>query len=319
MLAPILSLIHERFQARASESLTEFVDTVPVHPENLAAQARWAFLYKDTLIEFLDAAENVEALIVYSIEHVKAYVYRRNQYLDLSPTSRQALRSRYAAYYTRVRTLLQENDYVETFTRQLEAETVAHLTILAFGLQREVEAYSESSATFRAYLQSVACFEYPPEQQLEILDITDDIQEPVLDLGCGAQAALCRYLHGRGVEVLGIDRMAPHLHFCRRIGWDEYGFGERKWGTIVSHQAFSAHFHFHHNHSEPKAVQMATLLMKILNSLKVGGTFVYTPGLPFIEPFIAETGRFELRTVDIANAPSAIKSIAYACHIRRTG
>jgi hypothetical protein len=57
--------------------------------------------------------------------------------------------------------------------------------------------------------------------------------------------------------------------------------------------------------------------MKILNSLHIGGTFIYTPGLPFIEPFIADSGRFVLRTIDIANAPSAIKEIAYACHIKR--
>ena len=319
MLEDLFSLIHERFQARASESLADFVKTVPVHPENLDAQARWVFLYKDTLIEFLSAPENVEALIAYSVEHVKEYVYSRNQYLDLSPESRQTLRVRYAAYYTRIRTLLQESNRVEVFTRQLEAETMMHLTILSFGLQREIEAYSKSSTEFQAYLQSVACFEYSPEQQLAMLGISGAIQPPVLDLGCGAQAALCRYLHERGVEVVGIDRMAPDLPFCRRIGWEEFVFGERVWGTIISHQAFSAHFHFHHNHSEPKAVQMATLLMNILNSLKIGGTFVYTPGLPFIETFITNTGRFELRTVDIANAPFAIKSIAYAGHIRRTG
>jgi len=319
MLAPILSLIRERFQARASESLAEFVDTVPVHPKNLAAQARWAFLHKDTLIEFLNGPENLEVLIAYSIEHVKAYVYSRNQYLDLGPESRQTLRSRYATYYTRIRTLLQESTSLDVFTRQLESETIVHLTLLSFGLQRKAEAYSESSAKFQAYLQSMACFEYPPEQQLIMLGVSGDIQPPLLDLGCGAQASLCRYLHERGVAVVGIDRMAPDLPFCRRIGWDEFEFGEQVWGTIVSHQAFSAHFHFHHHHSEPKAVQMARLLMKILNSLKIGGTFIYTPGLPFIEAFIEDTGRFEIRAIDIANVPTAIKLIAYACHIRRMG
>ncbi len=318
MLAPILSLIHERFQARASESLAEFVETVPVHPENLTTQAEWVFLYKELLMTFLSVPENIETLITYSIDRVKAYIYSRNQYLDLSPESRQTLRTRYAAYYAGIRTLLQENDHIEAFTRRLESETVAHLTILSFGLQQEVETYSKSPAEFQAYLQSVACFEYTPEQQLDMLGISDDIQEPVLDLGCGTKAALCRYLHERGVEVLGIDRMAPDEFFCRRIGWDEFEFGKQVWGTIVSHQAFSTHFHFHHNHSEQKSVHMAKLLMTILDSLRIGGTFIYTPGLPFIEPFIADTGRFELQAIAIANAPAAIQPVAYACHIKRT-
>jgi hypothetical protein len=318
-LASILTLIQQRFRARAAESLLEFVAETPLHPENLATQAHWVFVHKDLVLAFLSAPENIDALVAYSVDQVKTYIYSRNQYLDLGNATRHTLRARYAAYYTRIRARLEESHAVDVFTQRLEAETMAHLTSLAVGLQCEAEAYAQSSAALQAYLQKVACFEYTPAQQLALLGISGELLPPVLDLGCGTHAALCQDLHARGVEVVGIDRLAPDLPYCRRSGWDEFAFGAEVWGTIISHQAFSTHFHFHHRHSEAKAVQMAHLLMTILNSLKIGGTFVYTPGLPFIEPFIVELGRFDLQTLALADAPRQVQEIAYAGHIRRIG
>lgn len=319
-LEPILTLINQRFQARTTESLVEFVEEMPVHPDNLAAQAHWVFSHKATVVALLEQPEHLRALIEHSLQQVKDYLYRRNQYLDLPHPARQNLRIRYAKYYASIRELLRSSTQLDEFARQIEEITTLHLAQLATGLQQEIASHSASYADYRAYLETVACAEYSPQQQLTMLGVSvEEIQPPVLDLGCGTQAALCRYLHECGIAVLGIDRLAPDLPFCRRSGWDEFVYEAMTWGAIISHHAFSTHFHFHHRHSEQKATDMAALLMKILNSLKPGGAFIYTPGLPFIEPFIAENGHFDLTTVAIPDAPLNLQSIAYACHLQRNG
>ena len=63
------------------------------------------------------------------------------------------------------------------------------------------------------HIEPVPCAEYTPELQLELLHIdTDKIFSPVLDIGCGKQANLVRFIENRGIEVVGIDRF--YIKFC---------------------------------------------------------------------------------------------------------
>ena len=52
--------------------------------------------------------------------------------------------------------------------------------------------------------------------------------------------------------------------------------------------ALSNHFLHHHFSPEGHPEQYAYLYMRILNALKPGGQFLYTPGLPFIEDMLPE-------------------------------
>ncbi|HEY0138512.1 MAG TPA: hypothetical protein VGB85_30720, partial [Nannocystis sp.] len=65
--------------------------------------------------------------------------------------------------------------------------------------------------------------------------------------------------------------------------WLRHDYGVERWGTIVSHLAFSLHLLHHHLAGRPAAFVYTELYMQILRSLRPGGVFAYAPGLPFLE------------------------------------
>lgn len=111
---------------------------------------------------------------------------------------------------------------------------------------------------------------------------------PALDLGCGASGALVQALRGAGVPAVGIDRQladdAPS--YLQPASWLEFAFGDRVWGTITSHMAFSLHFLHHHYAAAAAAESYARAFMAIVRSLKPGGLFAFVPALPFFTALI---------------------------------
>jgi hypothetical protein len=136
--------------------------------------------------------------------------------------------------------------------------------------------------------------EYSAALQLQVLGLSaETLAEPILDVGCGANASLVRALRDAGHDATGIDRDAP-ADVGVVADWLGFVFGEDRWGTVVSHLAFSLHFLHHHLAGRPLAFTYAKQYMAILRSLRAGGTFAYVPALPFIEDLLpTETYRIE--------------------------
>ena len=96
-------------------------------------------------------------------------------------------------------------------------------------------------------------------------------------------------------------------NFLFQINWLESTFPSNTWGTVISHMAFSNHFTHHHLKTDGKFEAYARKYMEILNALKVGGSFIYTPGLSFIEElliasndsFAVEAGRYTTKVTRI--------------------
>ena len=131
------------------------------------------------------------------------------------------------------------------------------------------------------------CRQYSPELQCRVLGLTDaDACGPVLDLGCGEAAALVAFMRARGIAAWGLDRLAPETEYTLRQDWFDIPAPSGAWKTIVAHMSFSLHFVHAHFHSGEEARQYALAYMKILHGLRPGGSFVYAPGLSFIEPFL---------------------------------
>ncbi len=134
----------------------------------------------------------------------------------------------------------------------------------------------------------VTCAEYGAELQLALLGLAPDaLAEPILDVGCGSEAALVRALRARGKEACGIDRAAPAgVAGVERADWLAHPFEPDRWGTVLSHQGFSLHF-LHQHLADPAAAEAyARKYMEILRSLRPGGVFAYAPGLPFVEELL---------------------------------
>jgi SAM-dependent methyltransferase len=165
---------------------------------------------------------------------------------------------------------------------------------MADGLREVWEAHRRRLVAFTAFHlgeapRDAVCARYSPLLQMRVLDFSPEaLLEPVLDVGCGSDAALVRYLRQRGVEVYGIDRSAPErLDGVVAADWLEFDYGEQRWGTVISHLGFSLHFLRHHLTDGPAAEALALAharaYVRVLGSLRPGGSFAYTPALPFVE------------------------------------
>lgn len=309
----LFALIDQRMRNRQGESLPVFLARTRPHRSNLAAQARWVFANRNKVTSFFEDESLVRALVSHSIEQVKDFVYSRNQFLDLDRTARATLRMEYSWFFAHVKDELAQAQSADDYSERLERLTLTHLANLSIGLRKTIKSVEHRDA----FLMDVPCGEYSPANQISILHLSQPLMEPVLDVGCGSQANLVRHLYAAGVEVLGIDRSAPAVPFCQTCSWDDFDYGPACWGTIIAHQSFSTHFIFNHQHSQSGAQQMASTLMHILQGLKPGGRLVYTPGLPFIEPYLARKDGFQVKRHAITGMPTELASIGYACHVVR--
>ena len=137
--------------------------------------------------------------------------------------------------------------------------------------------------------RDAVCAAYSPSLQLGVLGLApEELSEPILDVGCGPDAALVRHLRERGVEAHGIDRAAPEgIDGVTAADWLDFGYGEGVWGTVISHLGLSLRFLRHHLANGPTAHALALAhaeaYVRVLRSLRVGGVFAYAPALPFIE------------------------------------
>jgi hypothetical protein len=245
-------------------------------------------------------------------EHFRELLLRRHQFLKIADPARAELDAIYARVITDLGALLSasgERGFEQRASELLDDE------------RRKLERFATElpGAGLRT-----TCAEYSPELQVELLGLSlDDFVEPVLDVGCGEQALLVRWLVERGVEAFGLDR---HAHRARviRADWLSFDFGANRFGTVVSHQAFSLHFLRHHLEPGDVARSYALAYRAILGSLRKNGKFVYAPGLPFLERLLPASfvvARSELPDALAANvrevfAPSG-EDVAYACHVSR--
>jgi hypothetical protein len=169
------------------------------------------------------------------------------------------------------------------------------------------------------YQSVVTSARYPAELIVRALGLDDSsLLGPLLDIGCG-DASLVRYVRSRGVAAAGIDRDASAPG--QSVDWLSFDYGSSRWQTIISHHAFSLFFHNADRSGDVRAQDYARAYMRIVNSLRDGGTFAYYPVLPFVESHLSST--FVVTHVDL---PSDLCAAAVAvdvplstksCHVRR--
>lgn len=235
--------------------------------------------------ETLNAIEGIDLIDPNSESFLIDYLTNRavqefckvNQYYNFDKQAQLALRSIYAELLTNLK------------NSQYSIDSIAgrHYASLIKWLQ-ETNSFAEKIYNSKGELiESVACSEYSPELQVEILQIDlNQITEPVLDIGCGKQGNLVLYLRQKGIKAYGFDRFTYNSPFLSNSDWFDYKFEKDKWGTIVSNLGFSNHFQHHHFRNDGNYISYARRFMDILNSLKIGGCFHYAPDLPFVEQYL---------------------------------
>ena len=131
----------------------------------------------------------------------------------------------------------------------------------------------------------IPCAEYSADFQFALLRLAGmPLLEPILDIGCGKSGALCVQLKNRGFrDVYGLDQYVSSEPFIQCGNWLEYSFQNTTWGTLIAHMSFTNHFRRTLIQEEPQQAIYRNKYLELLESLRPGGTFVYTPALPDIE------------------------------------
>lgn len=242
----------------------------------------YLWVYREVLGPWLASAAAAGDLA----DQLVRWLHRHNQFLYATAQTRAELGQVYAQTLADAAELLAEartEQEVEDGLPQLLAE---HHQRLALALK----------VAFGARLRDTVQAEYSPGLQIAVLGLSQ-VETPVLDVGCGATAALVDYLRDAGIEGVGMDRDAQAPGVVQ-ADWLTQDYGRGIWGTVISHLGFSLHFLHHHLSDHELAFDYARAYMRILASLRVGGRFAYAPALPFLEAVLGDNYRVESRTFD---------------------
>ncbi|MBK7174231.1 MAG: class I SAM-dependent methyltransferase [Bacteroidales bacterium] len=243
-------------------------------------------------------SEEAEVLLIDYLTHRAIQKFcNLNQYYSFDTGAYKALRSLYVELFLNLK------------TGQLPVETIAahHYENIISWLQQTNPFAEKIYSSKGEELEAVACSEYSPDLQFEILQLDmNQLVEPILDMGCGIKGELVKYLRLKGFVAYGFDRFVEETPDLIKADWFEFPFEEQQWGTIISNLGFTNHFMHHHLRNDGNFIGYAKRYMEILDSLKPGGCFIYAPDLPFIERYL-EQEKFQITKHDVGQ--SEIKSV----------
>ncbi len=263
-------------------------------------QAKLEFLdHTDYLIKNLESIkpQQIEELISYTTDKAIEEFCRLNQYYVFDHGAKHELKQIYRTLFQKLSSNPDDLEYIA-------AEHYGNLRSFLLRTNPLAQQYVNGNVK----IEAVACSEYPATMQLSLLNINpDELMEPVLDIGCGKEARLLKYLQKAGLKVFGIDRFVDGHENCLRRDWFEVHLPPASFGTIISNLGFSNQFRHHHLLNDGRYIRYAQKYMEILASLKEGGCFFYAPGLPFIECYL-DSNEYRVEEYEIENTDyTAIK------------
>ena len=173
--------------------------------------------------------------------------------------------------------------------RDLSYEKIAleHFT----NVRNYINAYTSGE------VQKSATTEYSPEFVLSILDVEkSELNGKILDIGCGKNGALVKYLRNQNLEAYGIDMECEDSETLEQEDWLVKEYPSDMYNVIISNLTFTKHFNEANleEQNDQECIEYAQAYMKILNSLKVGGKWHYVPAVTFIEELLPED-KFEVK------------------------
>ncbi|MBC9910267.1 class I SAM-dependent methyltransferase [Chitinophaga varians] len=228
-------------------------------------------------------ADKATAVVDYLTNSARRTFCAVNQYFDMATANTNALREVYTALVEDMVTAASIGCFREA---QL---TARHTKRLQRWLQRTHPFLETHYANAGAQLEPVVCAEYAAALQLNVLRLDPaTLMGPVLDIGCGPQAALVRLLRQQGIAAYGVDRFIASPEVYLKAGdWLDFVLPAGSWGTIVSNLSFSNHFLHHHHRNSPDCARYAVKYMEILRALRPGGRYHYAPSLPMVEKYLS--------------------------------
>ncbi|HML20203.1 MAG TPA: class I SAM-dependent methyltransferase [Aggregatilinea sp.] len=277
----------------------------------------------DVCVTGRDARQRSQTLTFF-VGSMTHFIQAKNQFIPLGREQVHTLTDIYDVFLADFRDTLRPVPSPRRLGVQLRQVLAAHQADLEQFVRDLAHVYGSDFV-----FSEPVCHEYSPALQLSLLHAPlDRLAEPVLDLGCGPRGQLVRHLARQGKTVVGIDRAASPDALLLQADWLDFPLEPGTWGTIISHMALSNHFLHHHLRQDGHPEQYACVYMAALHALKPGGSFYYTPGLPFIEDLLPR-GEFSVERFPVTELNGTPTDrlfrdqlgvpVLYACKITRRG
>ncbi len=314
----LLASITQRFRSNANLELGDYIFSNSLFHTIAEEQVGFMFSQRDGIIEYLGQPESVEELVAHCIDSTKRYTYERNQFVNFTAEYDELLKSEYADFMQQIRAALQRSGSQAELQIEMVGVLKVHHERLCLIMASYCVTYQDNDLRANPLLRTVPCEEYSAGFQLAVLGVgLHELVEPVLDLGCGTNGTLVKYLRERKVAAYGVDRLAPEGPFFFRSDWFEFDYASQPWGTVLAHQSLSTHFIYSYLHQPASIEKFAQLCMKILNSLPTGSSLCYAPGMPFFESQVEKMRAFQVSRQKISMRLPEVEQIAYAARIRK--
>ncbi len=301
-----LSLLRYRLDESARTTLRDIVSGLPALRRISRPLSERLSRHEATIRRELSSAGARQTLAAGMASGFLAYLLDRYQYVRPSASDKRAVLDAYRAMTEVI------PDAATDLAGALQHVIGQHhdrLRLITIGMLDKVGALDDVLDGAEPI-----CRQYSPALQCRVLGLTDDdLAGPLLDIGCGETAELVGFLRGHGCAAFGIDRLAPAGDHTMRGDWFDLPMVAGGWRTIVAHLSFSLHFIHAHLHAEDEARRYAVAYMSILERLQPGGSFVYAPSLPFIEPLL-DPRRFRVEVKPVRPSPDEAWS---SCRVTR--
>ncbi len=232
-----------------------------------------------------------------SIGNLAEYLIELNQYFYIGQSFYKKMEGLYNKYLLRIIKALVAGDGPGSLLelKLMDGEILSYLR------------QSEEFNLMETRKKKLPNFQYEGESQLRILGIDlENLKEPILDVGCGKDHKLVRLLKSRGYDAFGLDRYRTNKDYIIRASWLDFDYGLDRWGSIIAHMSFSNHFYRESLKANGLYREYGESYMKILNSLKKGGSFYYSPSIEIIEEHLDEN-LYEVAYRNLENGYKVVK------------
>ncbi|MDC7124218.1 MAG: class I SAM-dependent methyltransferase [Spirochaetales bacterium] len=229
--------------------------------------------FKAEILSLKKGSVNLFAMADVAVKVMAERVYSINQYIQLSEENLKELKDIYIITYTK----LNQNNFDEVMRQHFKSLSV---WLADFYPENYIKLLRSNPR-----LGTVVNSEYSTDFITEIYDVKlTELNEPVLDIGCGKNAGLVSAVKVAGKDVLGIDRLLNvSIDEVKEQSWMDFDFKSRSWGTIFANMSFTNHLVYVLKNNRAEILNYFLKYKEIIESLKVGGIFYYAPSLEFIE------------------------------------
>ncbi|MFT3895574.1 MAG: hypothetical protein QM730_28465 [Anaerolineales bacterium] len=314
----LLASITQRYRSNADLALSDYIFSNSLFHSIAREQVEFIFAHRVEMAAYLGNTSAVLELVEHCIDSTKRYTYERNQFVNFTAEYDELLNAQYHDFISQTRAALQKSDTESALESAMVAVLTVHHQRLRLIMASYCVAYQDADLHTNPLLRTVPCEEYSAKFQLSLLGLDlHDLIEPVLDIGCGMNGTLVRYLRANGLSAYGVDRLAPQERFFLRDDWFSFDHVSQPWGSVLAHQSLSTHFIYAYLHQPVSIEKFAKLTMKIINGLQSGSFLAYAPGMPFFESQIEKMPQFSVTRQRISMHLPEVEQIAYSTKIQK--